>query len=131
MKIAVVSEDEVTISQHFGRAPFYVVFTVENGTIKGKETRVKSGHHATGANHVVQAPGQPHGFDAASQATHAGMAETIADCSVLIAGGMGQGAYQSLQGFNIETVMTDAQNIDQAVRLYVQGKLPNRTERLH
>ncbi len=33
MKIAAVSEDGVTISQHFGRAPFYVVVTVEDGKI--------------------------------------------------------------------------------------------------
>jgi predicted Fe-Mo cluster-binding NifX family protein len=29
MKIAAVSEDGITISQHFGRAPFYIVVTVE------------------------------------------------------------------------------------------------------
>ena len=33
MKIAAVTEDNITISQHFGRAPFYVVVTVENGKI--------------------------------------------------------------------------------------------------
>ena len=33
MKIAAISEDEITISQHFGRAPFYVVVTVENNLI--------------------------------------------------------------------------------------------------
>jgi predicted DNA-binding protein (UPF0251 family) len=43
MKIAVVTENEVTISQHFGRAPFYEVFTVENGKITGKEKRAKMG----------------------------------------------------------------------------------------
>ena len=37
MKIAAVSEDGVTISQHFGRAPFYVVVTVE------RYARVKNG----------------------------------------------------------------------------------------
>lgn len=33
VKIAAVSEDGVTISQHFGRAPFYVVVTVEEGKV--------------------------------------------------------------------------------------------------
>jgi predicted Fe-Mo cluster-binding NifX family protein len=31
MKIAAISEDGATVSQHFGRAPLYVVVTVENG----------------------------------------------------------------------------------------------------
>lgn len=30
VKIAAVSEDAVTISQHFGCAPFYMVVTIEN-----------------------------------------------------------------------------------------------------
>ena len=37
MKIAVVSDDGVSISRHFGRAPYYVVLTVEGGEIRGKE----------------------------------------------------------------------------------------------
>ena len=43
MKIAAVSEDGVTISQHFGRAPFYVVVTVEDGKIVSREKRDKMG----------------------------------------------------------------------------------------
>jgi len=37
MKIAAVSDDEITISQHFGRAPFYIVVTVEDGKIVNME----------------------------------------------------------------------------------------------
>ena len=33
MKIAVITDDERTISQHFGRAPYYVVVTIEDGKI--------------------------------------------------------------------------------------------------
>ena len=36
MKIAVITEDGTTISQHFGRAPLYVVVTVEGGKIANK-----------------------------------------------------------------------------------------------
>ena len=32
MKIAATTDDEATISQHFGRAPYYLVTTVENGS---------------------------------------------------------------------------------------------------
>lgn len=39
MKIGLISEDGVTISQHFGRAPYYLVLTVENGSIVSKEKR--------------------------------------------------------------------------------------------
>ena len=53
------------------------------------------------------------------------MADAIADCQVLIAGGMGMGAYDSMKSYNIEPVVTDVKNIEEAVKLYLQGKLPN------
>jgi predicted Fe-Mo cluster-binding NifX family protein len=59
------------------------------------------------------------------------MAQSIDDCKVLIAGGMGWGAYDSLKSRGIETVVTDVNDIDKAVNLYLQGKLPNLMERLH
>ena len=90
------------------------------------------GHnHFAGQEDSHAAHGGPHGYDTASQRRHASMADTIADCQVLIAGGMGMGAYESLKSYNIEPIITDVKNIDQAVKLYLQGKLPNLMERLH
>jgi predicted Fe-Mo cluster-binding NifX family protein len=132
MKIAAVSDDGFKISQHFGRAPYYVVLTVEDGRIVNKEERPKAGHHTFAAHEPAKmAPGERHGFDAGSQSRHASMAETIADCQVLLAGGMGWGAYESLKGYNIETIVTDVDNIYKAVELYLKGKLPNLMDRLH
>ena len=131
MKIAAITEDETTISQHFGRAPLYLVFTVEDGKVIGKETRPKTGHHTFAAQHSQAAPSERHGYDAGAQTRHASMAETIADCQVIISGGMGWGAYGSMKSHNIEPVITDVENIDRAVNLYIEGKLPNLMERLH
>ena len=130
MKIAAISDDGITISQHFGRAMFYVVLTVEDGKVVSKEKRPKAGHH-TFAAQEQHPEGEPHGFDAASQAKHRSMADTIADCQVLLAGGMGRGAYESLKSYNIQSIVTDVQNIDEAVQLHLVGKLPNLMERLH
>ena len=132
MKIATITEDGVTVSQHFGRAPYYLVTTVEDGKVVKIEKRDKAGHHtfATG-QHPETEPGERHGYDAGAQSRHAVMAQGIADCQVLIAGGMGWGAYESLKSRGIETVVTDVENIEVAVRLYVDGKLPNLMERLH
>jgi len=131
MKIAAISEDGTSISQHFGRAPVYVVVTVEDGKIVNKETRAKAGHHTFAATHSDLAPGERHGYDAGSQAKHASMAETITDCQVLIAGGMGWGAYDSLKSHGIEPIVTDFDDIEEAVKLYLAGNLPNLMERLH
>lgn len=70
-------------------------------------------------------------MDAASQAKHAGMLANILDSQVLIAGGMGYGAYESLKSSGIEPIITDVESIDEAVKLYLEGKLVNLMEKLH
>ena len=134
MKIALVTEDGVTICQHFGRAPYYAVVTVEDGKITGKETRVKAGHHTAGGHDCHEAQSchdGKHGMDAASQTKHAGMLANILDSQVLIAGGMGYGAYQSLESSGIAPIITDVESIEEAVKLYLEGKLVNLMEKLH
>jgi predicted Fe-Mo cluster-binding NifX family protein len=132
MKIAVISDDGTTISQHFGMAPLYVVATVEKGKVVSKETRNKMGHqHFAGGQHPEHKPGQPHGYDADSQDKHAQMSQNIDDCQVLLAGGMGWGAYDSLKSRGLETIITDVRSIDEAVNTYLKGELPNLMEKLH
>jgi predicted Fe-Mo cluster-binding NifX family protein len=130
MKIAAVTEDGVTISQHFGRAPYYVVLTVEDGQVLGREQREKVAH-GRGADGHVHVEGVAHGFDAASQDTHGRMAAPIADCQVLLARGMGMGAFQSLTQAGIQPVITDIAAVDEAVAAYLAGTLTNHVERLH
>jgi len=134
MKIAAVSEDGVTISQHFGRAPFYVVVTVEGGKIIAREKRDKMGHDQFSGETHEEAHGEDprgHGFDPAAQNRHARMAAAIADCEVLLARGMGAGAYESMKQANIRPVVTDMVNIDDAVQAYLAGSLEDHVERLH
>ncbi len=132
MKIAVISDNGTNVSQHFGRAPYYVVVTAEDGEVVEKETRDKPGHHSFAHQHQENtAHEERHGFDAGAQSRHASMAETIADCKVLIAGGMGWGAYENLTSRGIETIVTDIKTIDEAVKLYLEGKLLNLQQRLH
>ena len=131
MKIAAVSDDGVTISQHFGRAPFYVVVTVEEGKVVNKETREKAGHHTFAAHHADVKPGERHGYDAGAQVRHANMVSTISDCQIVLVGGMGWGAYESMKSNNIEPIATDVRDIDDAVQRYIDGKLENLMERLH
>ena len=131
MKIAAITEDGIAISQHFGRAPLYLVVTVEDGKIVNKETRDKAGHHTFAAHHAELAPGERHGYDDGAQTRHASMMDNIADCQVLIAGGMGWGAYEGLKNRNIQAIVTDVGTIDEAIKLYLEGNLPNLMERLH
>ncbi len=134
MKIAAVSEDGVTISLHFGRAPYYVVVTVEDGKIVAHEKRDKLGHNQFGGETHEEAHGadpRGHGFAPSEQDRHARMATAIADCEVLLARGMGAGAYESMKQANIRPVVTEVANIDEAVQAYLAGNLKDHVERLH
>jgi predicted Fe-Mo cluster-binding NifX family protein len=132
MKIAAITDDGQTISQHFGRAPYYLVVTVENGKVISREMRDKLGHaHFANEPHAETAPGQLHGFDLASQDRHTRMAEAIADCQALLCGGMGAGAYESMRARGIQPVVTDVISIQEAVTAYLEGKIVDRVDRLH
>lgn len=132
MKIAAVSEDGITISHHFGRAPFYIVVTVENDEIVSREKRDKWSHtHFAGEAHAEGEDLRGHGFDPAAQSRHAGMAATIADCQLLLARGMGAGAYESMRQAGIRPVVTDIASIDDAIQAYLAGTLVDHIEKLH
>lgn len=132
MKIAAITEDGKTISQHFGRAPYYLVLTIEDGKIVNREMRDKMGHyHFQNQDHAEESHGTGHGMDAASHNKHISLAQAIADCKALLCGGMGMGAYESLRQLNIQPVVTDLGDIDDAVQTFIDGKLIDHTELLH
>jgi predicted Fe-Mo cluster-binding NifX family protein len=132
MKIAAITEDGKIISQHFGRAAYYLVATVENGQIVSRELRNKLGHtHFVDQPHAEEQLGQPHGMDAASHNKHLQMAESIADCEALLCRGMGMGAYESMKALGIRPVVTNIAAIDEAVMAYVGGNIVDQVERLH
>jgi predicted Fe-Mo cluster-binding NifX family protein len=132
MKIAAITDDGITISQHFGRAPYYLVATIENKQIVKRELCNKLGH-AQFANqpHLEEQPSQLHGMDPASHNKHMQMAEAIADCEALLCRGMGMGAYESLKVRGIRPVVTDIVIIDDAIMAYVKGDIVDQVERLH
>ncbi len=132
MKIAAITEDGKTISQHFGRAPYYLVLTIEDGKIVNREMRNKMGHDQFHEQaHAEESHGKGHGMDAQSHDKHVSMAQTIADCKALLCGGMGMGAYESMRRLNIQPIVTDLSDIEAAAQAFIDGKLIDHTEFLH
>jgi predicted Fe-Mo cluster-binding NifX family protein len=148
MKIAVVTDDGKTISAHFGRARHYLVVTVDEGKISGRETRDKAGHqdfvqgapeegghedqHSHEHHHEHHHEhGEGHGHGAGARERHARMFAAITDCSVVLARGMGAGAYEGLQDAGIRPIVTTARMIDEALHAYIAGNLEDHPEKLH
>jgi predicted Fe-Mo cluster-binding NifX family protein len=130
MKIAVVTDDHMTISAHFGRATYYEVFTITDGKITQREAILKPAHNQF-ANEPHDEPGFAHGQGPAAESRHARMLEPIRDCQVLLTRGMGQGAHDNLKQAGIQPILTDLQEIEPAVKAYLDGQLLDHPERLH
>jgi predicted Fe-Mo cluster-binding NifX family protein len=59
------------------------------------------------------------------------MFENISDCQVLLARGMGQGAYLGLQEMGIRPILTEIADIDIAVQAVMDDSIEDHPERLH
>ncbi len=119
-KIAAVTENGETLSAHFGRADRYRVFTIEDGRVVAEQILPKPHHaaHAPGENH---SHGEHH---------HEDMFAPIADCKVLLCGGMGEPAYRRALQAGLE-VMLSGGSIDDALQAYLRGELTSDMRRVH
>ena len=130
MKIAVVTLDGENVSQHFGRSPYYKIVSVENDKVIHTEMRQRgTGHFAPARNgeekHEAAHPEGKHGYGADADRKHASMAAEISDCDVLIAGGMGQGAYESFKRAGLKVYLTNHPDINAAIDKLMKGILVN------
>ena len=132
MKIALPTEDKTTVSEHFGGSPYFMVVTVKNNKVVSKEIREKPSHkdYAGNEEHPPLDERGRHGFGPQASERHKQIYEVIKDCDVLISGRMGFGAYLDMQGFGMKVIVCDTKEIDEAVSLYLNGKLPHKEERV-
>lgn len=134
MKIAAVTDDGRAISAHFGRATKYAVLTVENGRVVASEIRAKIGHRefqSEGHDHDHHHDHRGRGFGHHSEEKHRRMFETITDCEVVLARGMGRGAYNDMQQMGIRPILTDIVDVETAVWEVVNDSIVDHSERLH
>lgn len=126
VRVAIATDDGLTVSEHFGQAGSYVVYEIEDGKIKGKETRPKASHSHPGGIH-----GSDHGQGAGEQALHQSMLSNVADCQAVFARGMGWGMYQALKQSGMKPYLIEEASADDAVKAFIAGTLVDHYERLH
>lgn len=126
-KVAVVTEDGRKISSHFGRAPFYRVFSVSDDQIVDEEQRSKA-YHGQHAHHEQHPDHLERHHE--HQALHGNMLAPVDDCRVLICGGMGDPAYQKAREAGLEVVLAGGE-IRPAVEAYIRGELESDMRRVH
>ena len=135
MKIAIVSDNERTISQHFGRADKYIVVSFEQEKIIERKSLPKVGFchssHRHQGRHENRSDPRGSGFGHRSRVSHEQMFENIKDCDILVSRGMGRGAYADLQQLGIKPIITDIEDIEVAIQAVMDETIINHVEKLH
>ncbi len=115
MKIAVASDDGKIVSSHFGRTRGFVIFEVEGKEIKSREYLPNT---FTGHARGMHERGMHHQYD-----THSAIIEALKDIKVVISHGMGRRLYEDLKNAGIDVYVTDETVVDEAINLFLNGKL--------
>ncbi len=118
LRIAAVTEDGERLSAHFGMALLYRVFTIQDNTIIAEETRSKPSHTHHAHDHT------------SPQHEHVDMFAPIRDCQVLLAGGMGEPAYQKALASGLQVILTEGP-IQKALQAWLKGELQTDLRRIH
>ncbi len=124
LKIAVATTDGERLTAHFGETPWYEVFTIENGKIAARERRAKPYHDDHDHEPGTHAGEHHHGIGGRN------FFEPIQDCQILIAGGMGERAYEWAKNMGLKVYLTKGK-VEEVVQAYLDGTLQHDPRRVH
>jgi len=123
MKIAVASDDKINIANHFGRTLGFLIFEIEDNKIAAKQyVENNFTGHAQGQHH-------DHHHEQGHNHSHKGILSALHDSQVVISRGMGRRLYIDFQQANKEVFISEEENAERAVELYLNGNLRDYPEK--
>ena len=117
MRIAIPTDDQQTISGHFGRTKGFMTFDIEDNKVA---LEAHKPNNFTG--HAQGLHDHGHGNH---QSSHKGIFEALEGCSIVIARGMGRRLYDDFAAKNISVFITEETDIKKAVNRYLEDSLDN------
>ncbi len=111
-KIAVATDDYLTVTGHIGRCNGFIIYELADSKIinrikkENKFTAHKIGEHDHHGEH-----------------SHAKLIEALSGCSHLICTSAGWRVVEELNSFEIKVIFTNEIDADTAVQKFVEGKL--------
>lgn len=113
MKIAVASDDEITIAEHFERAKGFVIVDVVNGRTQGwKYREINSTGHSTRSKNIDNES------DRSAQ-----IQAVLKDCDIIISHSTERRLGNDLKVAGIETYFTEEMHVATAINYYIAGIL--------
>jgi predicted Fe-Mo cluster-binding NifX family protein len=117
VKIAVATDPDLAPARHFGKAPSYIVFTVENGRVVDRQERPKPVCDHGPEGHGHQDEGEADGPD-----LHTRMSNVIDDCQVVMAGGIPAPMHRHLANVGLRPVIVRAASAEDAVTDFLSAQ---------
>jgi predicted Fe-Mo cluster-binding NifX family protein len=117
MKIAIASNNGITIQRHFGRTRQYVVATIDDRQEVAREVRPIDVRYIHEQDH--------------HRHHHGSLLEPIVDCEVLIANGMGAPMARHADASGVRLILTDERLVDDIVASFAAGTLQHHPELAH
>ena len=125
MRVAIPSNDKSTIFKHFGRTGGFVICDIENQEITNSEYLENT--FTPHAPAMQKNNGNGHGHHHHGH-NHNSIFVALADCDVIIAGGMGRRLYDEFLAREYKVFMTQENEIESALNLLISNDLDNNPE---
>jgi len=135
MKIAVASDDGITLTGHVGRCEMFIVFEVNKKEIINVEKRLnsftmhKTGEHQNLEHHNHEHQNLEHhnhehrNHEHQGTGRHLGIINGLKDCDYLFCCSGGPGLIDDLKSSGIQTIFTEEMEAEKAVKLFLDDKL--------
>lgn len=123
MKIAIASDDDRTIAQHFGRCLGFTIVIMNE-----KEILTRSWQPNRATQHAIQQnTGHAHGAGHAHGGghSHESIMNILGDCDLIIGGGMGRRLRDDFAAAGLRAVITDIETIDDVLQSVREQRLEN------
>jgi predicted Fe-Mo cluster-binding NifX family protein len=122
MRIAIPSDDGITVASHTGRASGFVIFDLNEGQPRQVEYRTnRYTGHALGQCNEDEDHSHNHHHH-----SHDGLLGALHDCNIMLAHGMGPRLVNDLASRNIQVIFCDEIQAEDAVRKLASGGLNTR-----
>lgn len=124
MKVAIASDDQVNIANHFGRTKGFLIYKIdEDKVVNKKYVENNFTGHAQGHHHN-------HDHQHSHQHSHGGILRALDGCEVVISRGMGHRLLVDFEAVGKKVYITHSENAENAINKFLHGSLehdPNKS----
>ena len=139
LKIAIVTKNGESIVGTFGSSQYFKVYEIENSKIVNEELREvyvdKADDEVPSLISKTNSTSGKGAFSLtvvdASKQKHIKIAKSISDCQVVIARGMCANAWDSVEQFKMEPIITTNSDFEKTVQEYLNNTLENHKDKIH